>query len=316
MYNLFVGDNNTELSVLAKQFDPNAKLLDFSVTDYKNLNGTHYTSLADVGNINDFFNICVNASSITYIEPKKWSDSDNNGSSKAKQWTESTLYYCSQNVKVKNLKFDEKKYLKKYSKKQRKNDKNQIWVAGCSFTEGVGVEYSQTWKYHVSKKLGLEYTDLSLCGSSITWSADQILQSDIQKNDIVFWQLTSHNRNYVINENKNDVYHVTAPRLAKLKQKSDLLVEYIDSETTVYKNILAIRQVYNFCRKIKAKLVILGTMYDWDNVYVHYDVPCFEQTIIWPMEYVDLGTDRVHPGPEQHKIYAKKFIELLEKNYD
>ena len=93
------------------------------------------------------------------------------------------------------------------------------------------------------------------------------------------------------------------------------LSEYIDSKTAICKDILSIRQVYNFCKKIQAKLVILGTMYDFDNNYLHYDVPCFEQIMTWPITLVDKGDDGLHPGPEQHKIYAEKFIELFQKYY-
>lgn len=316
MYRLFVGNNDTELANLALAHDQNAKLLDYLIYSKETLNGCYYTSLADLNDTKTFFDVCINSSEITYCPSDQWSDVDSkSGLSKMKEWTEYVLYYCSHHISVKNLPVCEKSYLKNFQTKKRKSKNVQIWVAGCSYTSADGVTLDQTWKHHVSKDLELEYTDLSLAGSSITWAADQILRSDIQKNDIVLWQLTGHLRNYVVHESDNKIYHLLPSKFNIDKVKKSFSISYIDSETTVCKNILAIQQVYNFCQKINAKLVILGTLHDWEHNYLHYNIPCFKQIFHWPMELVDKGSDGLHPGPLQHRIYAKKFIELLEKNY-
>lgn len=321
MYELFVGDNNVELSIKALKYDQNARLLDSNVYKNKSLSGTYYTSLADFDIIENFFDACVNSSKIFYYPPDVWSDLDKNNNTKAKQWTENILYYCNQFIEVINLNTTNKKFLEHFTKKDRKTSSVQMWVAGCSYTEAVGVNHDQTWKEHVRKKLNLEYIDFSKRGTSISWAASHLLRSDIRKDDIVLWQLTGCHRNFVIHDNTENLYHLLPSDFDNsetnhiIEIKKTFPIEYIDSKTTIYKNILSVQQVYNFCKKVQAKLVILGTLYDWDNNYLHYNVPCFEQAIVWPMRLVDTGTDNLHPGPEQHKIYAKRFIELLQKHY-
>lgn len=315
MYKLFVGSNDEYLAEIAKKQDQNSKLLDISNFDQTSgLAGTYYTSLADLVDLETFFDVCANADEIFYYPPADWNNQNN--TSKEKHLTETVIGYCSQHIDVKNFNIHKNKlYLVNFQPAKRKTTVPQIWVAGCSFTKGVGVTLEQTWKEHVSKSLNLDYTDLSEEGTSITWSADRILRSDIQPNDIVFWQLTGHQRNFVIDEKNNNLQHILLNTLSNSKIKKKFPPEYVDSKTTICKNILSIQQVYNFCQKAKAKLVILGTLYDWENHYLHYNVPCFEQLLVWPKKLIDLGSDGMHPGPEQHKVYAKKFIELLKKHY-
>lgn len=317
MYTLFVGSNDKYLAKIAIEYDQNAKLLDILNFDQTSgLVGTYYTSLADLVNLDIFFDICTNADKIFYHPPASWNNQ--NETNKTRHLTESVIGYCSQHIEVKNFNIHKNKpyfYLEAFRPLERKTAGPQIWVAGCSFTQGVGVTLEQTWKEHVSKSLDLEYTDLSKEGTSITWSADRILRSDIRPNDIVFWQLTGHHRNFAIDEKNDNLRHILLNTLSDNKIKKNFPMEYVDSKTTICKNILSIQQVYNFCQKAKAKLVILGTLYDWENHYLHYNIPCFEQLLVWPKKLIDLGSDNMHPGPEQHKVYAKKFIELLEKHY-
>jgi hypothetical protein len=92
-------------------------------------------------------------------------------------------------------------------------------------------------------------------------------------------------------------------------------IELLDNTTLMYHNILAVKRVYNFCKKIGVQLVILGLMYDLDNNYLYYDVPAFAQLMFWPKKYPDLGTDNEHPGSQSHQMFAREFLELYSKLY-
>ena len=198
---------------------------------------------------------------------------------------------------------------------KRKTDQSQLWIVGCSIAHGVSVQPEQSYKEIVSHKLNLTYSDLSCPGSSITWQSDQICRSDIRSSDVIFWGLTTQDRIPVFYLDKvmhlNNHTYVIYPKL-----NSKFPLELLDNDTLTYHNILAVRRAYNFCQKINAKLVILGLMHDPNNVFVHYDVPVFQQIgRPQPDSFVDFGADKMHPGPEQHKIYANKFLELYSKLY-
>jgi len=76
----------------------------------------------------------------------------------------------------------------------RVGDQNQLWAVGDSITTGYGITFEQAWGTILGKKLKIPVSTLAESGSSIEWAADQILQSDIRKDDLVVWGLTTLNR--------------------------------------------------------------------------------------------------------------------------
>lgn len=335
-YKLFVGDVAEYLSIVAKEFDASSQLL---IAGQKPESGnTYYTSLADMESLQNFIDVCTNAQHIIYAPPQAWNNKPQQHSQQ--HWTEYLLTNISQAVPVDNLPDYRKKYalnpntVEQYSKLEqrdknllsiepldvRKSDSPQIWASGCSITYGVGVELHETWRELVRKQLDLPLSNLSESGTSISWAANQILQSDIREGDYVLWGLTAHTRFLVVDSESESIVHLNPAKFNESNIRNKFPLEYIDSDTTIVHNINAIRNVYNFCKKVNAKLVIQGVSLDWDNTWKNYNVPCFEQTVIWPANgtehhYLDLGTDNKHPGPKQHTYYAKKFLELIEKWY-
>lgn len=316
IYNkLFIGDVDESLATIAKTYNPDAVLL--TGENYKNSYDVAYTCLADMQSLENFYEVCSYATKIEYHLPAHWSDQTPGNSSKQKYWTEHVLYYFAQFKSVYNLAPIEKHYFLEFlNTPSRRSDSEQLWVAGCSITNGDHLSHDQTWKELVSKQLHIEYNDLSKEGSSITWSANQICLADIAKDDIVFWQLTFQNRVPIIHNKKQRHLHGRS-----FEEHPELLNDFNinlidkDNDNLYYNNVLAVRQVYNFCSKIGAKLVILGGIVDWDSVYTLYNIPCFKQVNCWPHQYVDLAKDNVHPGPEQHKIYATEFLNMYNTLY-
>ena len=190
----------------------------------------------------------------------------------------------------------------------RKNDDPQLWIAGCSVTYGIGVKKNQRYGNLLAKKLKKDASFLAYPGSSISWAADQILRSDIRKNDIVIWGLTSNNRfAYYID---NEIHHVNAVAINNNVKLSTHLHGklLVDSDNLRYDNITSIYQVINFCDKINAKLLLVGimTVPDLQN-YLHH-IPNFFQL---PIKSLDIGNDNEHSGPKTHKLYTDLIYEQL-----
>ena len=304
MYDLFVGDVGEYLAHKALQHDPSARLL----TTETPSTGTYYTSIADVGGLEQFLSVCKTASRIYYCPPDVWSGADN------KKWTEELLTYVKQHVIV-HGKFDlPKQYLEEeLLHDTRRINGPQMWAVGCSITVGVGVNVDQTWKHHVQRHLNMAMSELNASGSSIIWQSDQIVRSDIRPGDVVFWGLTSHHRMPIIVDKQlihfNTKSFEQAPELIKL-----VTPDMLDNDTLLYHNVMAVRRARNFCNKAGAELITLGLMHDFETVYAQYCIQDFEQVITWPEQYIDLGTDNHHPGPRQHQLFAEKFIQRYENN--
>lgn len=302
MYDLFVGDVTEYLAHCAFQHDPAAQLL----TTDSPVSGTYYTSVADCQSLEHFLSVCQHARCIYYCPPAKWSGVE------TQKWTEQILAFVGQSVSLHGALTLPKQYLtNNFLMDTRRTEEKQIWAVGCSITVGVGIDLPQTWKHLVQQQIGWPMSELNAPGSSIIWQSDQIVRSDIRVGDVVFWGLTSHHRVPIIVN--NNIVHLNtrsfdqAPELLKL-----VTPEILDNDTLLYHNVLAVRRAKNFCDKIGARLIVLGLMHDFETVYAHYNITNFKQTIVWPSQYVDLGSDNLHPGPNQHQLYADEFIKLYE----
>jgi hypothetical protein len=315
---LFVGDCTEELSILAKEFDSSAYLVDFSnFNQYLKLsNGsiTVYTSAADLPKISKdravFYEILQKADKIYYRPPTQWSDYDPEFSlQNQQQITEYFLYLINRekhNVDGLNLsKYASTPYLA--LRNQRISDKSQLWIAGCSITAGFAVKFDEKYAVNIAQNFDGKFLDLSKPGSSMEFSADQILRSDVRKGDTVVWGLTSEYR---------------APYWNRKTQQCESINNYtfdhsrtnraddIADETRLYKSVISFNQVANFCTKVNARLIavpiicsealqLLLNNHEW-----YYQLP-------YQPSFIDLGTDDLHPGPKQHQWYADHINKII-----
>lgn len=301
MFDLFVGDTGEYLADIAHNYDPGACLL--TGTDIPP--GTYYTSIADMGSLQNFQHICLGAKEIWYCPPARWTTEDQ------RHWTEHVIAYVSQWVRCNGAVPNQHQWLlDQIDVKSRASSAQQLWTVGCSITAGVGVAHEDKWPVLIQGLLDLPMTDLSRAGSSVIWQSDQITGSPIKQDDIVLWGVTSPQRLSIINN--RSIYHLTAgsfemhPHLL-----DDFSPDILDNDTLIYHTVLAVRRASVFCEKINAKLVALGLMHDFDNVWRCYNIPEFKQLISWPGQYRDMGTDNMHPGPLQHREFALEFIKCL-----
>jgi len=327
MFDLYVGDTSEYLGVSACQIDSTAQLI--TQENFKsflqNPESTGYTSLGDFDSFTDFVNLCFSAKSIVYCPPNHWSDvkySTNKTPSEwgLQQWTEYVIGHVSRTVPVTGLPMPQQYQFLQDSLllDQRRVNERQIWTAGCSITNGVGVEKHQTFGHIIHQQTGLPISDLSISRASIPFAADQILQSDLKPNDIVLWGITSWNRfSYAINSTVHRIYaSMNFNEVSSNFDQQLRLINDLDSVNTIYHDLIAIKQVHNVCRLLGVKLLMLGVMIDFENYHRLINYKNFRQSIVWTgKQYTDLGTDNLHPGPIQHEMFAKEFLEFYNELY-
>ena len=308
--NLFVGDNDYSLAEQAKSTDPQAFLIDFGnykkflATDYTD-NITVYTSFSDLPKISSthavFFEVLKKSDTIFYCPPVKWSDySDKFNWNSNQTITEYFLYHINlvkNNVQGLDLQsYQTSEYLA--LTESRKTVEKQLWVAGCSIAHGVGVSTDNKFGTLISSKLNLPVSHLTKGGTSIEWAKDQILRSDIKKNDIVIWGLTQE---------------VRAPRAINGQLATENDPDILLNETSLYRALSSVHQVVNFCKKISAQLVIFPIICSEHlqllihNLDEYYQLP-------YQTKFLDIGTDSIHPGPIQHQVWAEFIFKQLSKD--
>ena len=311
---LFVGDTDTYLSKCALQHDSTSYLVSQENANDSHVN-TVYTSLGDLDTLHSFFRLLLSATELTYCPPTIWSDGKTTEDRYSLAWF--TEHYLGIVANLNNIKINGALAvpIQLSVEDQRKSDTNQLWVAGCSTTFGMGVAIHERYASLLSSKLNLPVSVLAYPGASILWSASQILRSDIQKNDVVVFGVSSYYRITMFDRKK--VYHMDTKNLKEYSSKfPELNVLQLDSDTRIYECISAIEQVINFCNKAGAKLILVGIH---ANIELSLAMSKYKNFVFYHGKFGtdirdgwhDLGTDKMHPGPETHKIYANLIISKI-----
>lgn len=306
---VYVGDVSSYLSVVALQADTSAILI--TPKNYQNLSaGTYYTSIGDLDRLEQFANILQQADNIFYVEPVEWSDV------KMKIWTEEYLrpFVYANNKVIHGFCINESKDKSAMLAlaDTRKVKSPQLWVAGCSISIGIGVDATQRYGQLISNQLRLPVSFLSRSASSLKWQADQILRSDIQKDDILIWGLTGIHRTP---QWKNSVLRHYVPNYTK----DPVVLEQLTSDHMIYDAVTSIHQVLNFCAKVDCKIILASLLAHGIEPYVH---DCKNFIGLEGQfgrnsndRYIDLGTDQSHPGPLMHQYYAQEIIKKYQNLY-
>lgn len=229
-----------------------------------------------------------------------------------------------------------------YSKKNftglvdyRKSSGKQIWSAGCSFAEGTGLpDMSYSYPAIFAKKVGLPLSRLCSGGTSISWSADQILRSNLQPGDILLWGITGIHRHDIYDKEcmQHGVHIGYIDRLNAATEEKMLLLDNIHSKDRIGTALQSVTQVIQKCTSEKINLKIMphpelsfAKQYDWlqltleshpgfINLYGDdYSKAIFLEHISknGPQKvknitllYKDLGSDNSHPGIQTHQSWA------------
>lgn len=317
MITVYLGDVTPYLATLAKTAASNATLIDNS--NFQNLKpGTYYTSLGDLGSLNNLGEVLQQASKIVYAPPTKWSD-DNQDFSYMRVWSEDYAKvfffkcvvidpYNGSQSKLSNTDVHVFSNLLDLVD-TRKTNQTQLWIAGCSISHGCGVTNETRYGQLLADKLKLKASFLTKRASSIAWAADQILRSDIREKDIVVWGLTSHTRFSKFERNKFEfITHSNCPDSATL--------DYITSDHNLYHSVASMYQVINFCKKANVVLVLASLL---DNTLIHYledFTPLVMLSCVFGRNknnmFLDIGLDGTHPGTVTHKYYADQIYQKIQ----
>ena len=309
---IFVGDSDESIAQAAQKHNANAYLVDhknyqrFLDTTFHH-DVTVYTAQSDLPDITSdraiLYEILNKADIIHYSPPKKWADQTTDTYRHTFQQS-LTLYFLFliDSVKKNVINLDVSAYQKNnyvLLKDIRHSDKKTLWSAGCSIAEGTGVDKSQRYANLISESTGLELVDLSMGGSGIEYSADQILRSDIKQHDVVIWGITEETRFPEWNSNEQ--------RVRPGNRSATTL-----TETQIYKSTISVHQVANFCNKIGADLIMIPIICSKNFCLLLSGLPNFYQ-LPYQTKFVDVGSDNQHPGPMQHQKYAD-FLSNIVKN--
>jgi len=332
-FTIFLGDTGLEVAEAAKQHNNNAILLDYrnwqTVIGNKNPN-TVYTALGDLPNdVPTIYRILDSADHIVYCPPQQWSDNKTfdpyNVRDSLQGNTEWFLFLInSYKHNVSNFDLSHVYCSQALELRQRRQSHNQqLWIAGCSISHGMGVESTQRYGEILARQLNLPVCFLTTPGASIPWVADQILRSDIRTDDIVVWGLTEENR-FCYWQLDNTPAHITSThrkRPAKINLSPTILDKLLTDGNCFYQALNHVHQVVNYCKKLQANLLLVGILESPTlalnlatlSSYTHYHNPATYTTYNRTKNFIDLGSDQSHPGPQQHQHYADFCIKELSR---
>jgi len=310
MLKLFVGDNTRELADYANlRF--NSVLITSSnykqiIKQSKTQDIVGHTSFSDLGKItktgSPFHTLLLAADTIEYCSPEKWSDhSDAYQLHSMQRITEYYLYDINRiNKNVTGLTLDhwtnQPNYLNLVD--TRRTSEQNLWISGCSISHGVGVTLDQRYGQLLADSIQMPVSWLTAPGSSIEWAADQILRSDLQKDDILVWGLTTEYRACEWKDGK--LYHINIYNFEASETGS---LPMISEENRLYKALLAINQVENFCNKIGAQLIVFPII-STESLRLHLSKNKSYREIDYQLGFIDYGSDGIHPGALQHQKYC------------
>jgi hypothetical protein len=330
---IFFGDTQEHLSLFAKFYNPSAWKLDKS--NYKKIINNEveshtvvYTSLALLPtDLTIVWSILLKATTIFYCPPETWSDGKTidivDPTASIEGLTQILLSLLPNNIQINNLNNNIQNPNPLVA--GRKTESSQMWVAGCSISHGTGVAASERYGQLLADELNIPCSFLTRNGSSIDWAADQILRSDIRAADLVIFGVTNPERfthihnNQLLNGITANTY-VVYPEYKKIVGPENLY-----SQQTVYTGLYAIEKVINYCYKIDAQLFLVGInsgghgllpflKFQKNYVNIPYNIN-FKKNII-NQQFIDVGSDDIHPGPKQHLQYKQEILKHINnKNF-
>jgi hypothetical protein len=172
-----------------------------------------------------------------------------------------------------------------------------VVTLGCSFTMGIGLPVETIWPSLVSQALGLKLYNLAWGGNS----ADTCFRLSeywlpILKPSVVCMLTPPPTRVEIIDDNKDSPATTVLPGVDYDQPLFDIFLKtwFLHEENcrlNSLKNQLAIKQL---CHRLNIKVVVLTALED-----LEYDRTKID----------NLARDFIHPGPEEHRELAKKFIE-------
>jgi hypothetical protein len=334
VHRVYVGSTDMYLSHAVAKQDSEAVLCNstefIKIKKHKASSNVFYTAIGDVS-LDEAYELLGMATEIVYINPPiPWQDQESKT-----QTMELLNYYLDKVIEGSQDVDRHRLYFKQLLsvEESRTNASTHLFVAGCSVARGMFVEPQESFGHLIAQELGMPLVNLAHSGGSISWSADQILRSDIRAGDVVIWALsgihrvtwlqTVHDRGIELLDSVfcNPSSDVKRYR-NRIKDNNFETVQQLMTAGEQHQLLTAIKtimQVKNFCNKIGAQLLFaplpysgkqnIATLRDvFSKVDDWVDIDCFDMDAPY---WTDFGSDGKHPGPVSHGQIANAFIRVL-----
>lgn len=213
----------------------------------------------------------------------------------------------------------------------------QIWVAGCSYACGMGLDFpEQRYGNIVANTLQWPISYCSVPGASIDLIADQVIRANLQEGDILLCGLTGINRFTWFDD--QGVLQKIGPAVIDEEFNFDRSTKnffrrrILDPSQT-YLAQRHILQIISVCKKIKVNLLL----YIHENLSLEKhakdlkpflnELDCFfdiSQLMASRFasknldlnRHLDTGNDNRHPGPKTHQAWADIILQQIHMRFN
>jgi hypothetical protein len=197
--------------------------------------------------------------------------------------------------------------------------KDYILTTGCSATEGHAMKLEETYSYMLAKKLGCNYYNLGLKGSSTGttyYNLTMFLSKVKVKPKFIVIQWPHFNRYHLVH--KDGQYAVYNP-YADFNYNYDYQVfktlhkfEVPEAMSSFYR-----KMTLEFIKPFNIPVLELNFMKEIELSPEKYNT----KVVTWPgiEKFLDFGRDNVHAGVETNQLWTNKLLEAWgykQKNFD
>ena len=291
----------TKLYITHPTFNFNLVNTNSKLLNQININLTspeYHTSLGDL-TVHELLSIIRNFDSVEYV---------NNNFVDGEEITVDTLNFLSfvnTQLHVKN--FSDTNNVLSFAEHPDINSsysKSTLWVYGCSHSHGTGLnDSSETYGSHLAKELNLPLKLITKPGSSTHWSLRQLVNSNLKKDDIVVWQITSPYRLSFFNGK-----HVQEIVLSNSNNRT--LIETYSDEQCFFLQLSYVNIGIQYLRSIGVKFIVLSV--DSRDMEFNYGYLKYPEFYCATNFAVDWGSDNLHFGPLSHKNLANTLLNRVQ----
>lgn len=191
-----------------------------------------------------------------------------------------------------------------------KDNKNKLWIFGCSHSHGVGLDdLDQRFGHLVAKHFDMPANFVTRPGSSVQWSLRHLINADISAPDVVIWQLTTPHRLTLYDHTPNEILLATS--------NNRCLIDVFNDQQMFFHQCSLIDYGVKYLRAKNIKFVMTSILnqqtlfYNYLEEYSKYPEYCYT-----PECNLDLGTDRQHLGPLSHRAIAFRLVDHIQCLYE
>ncbi len=180
-----------------------------------------------------------------------------------------------------------------------------LWVFGCSHSHGFGLtSLDQRYGSIVAKNLNLPVSFVTKPGSSLQWSLRHLVNSNINPNHVVIWQLTTPQR--------VTLYNGEISETLLSSSRNRYLSDTFNEQQIFFHHCSLVNYGVNYLRALGVKFVMTSILnksnlfYQYLDQYTKYPEYCHT-----PDAALDLGTDHLHVGPLSHQALAQRILDHI-----